>query len=91
LALSLLKQKFRLRIRLDISLIFHNIGDNQYTTKASLILSYISEGYIINDGEAKVVKIIYNLCAEKQYSLRDIMIELRSMGATNKKGKPFTL
>ena len=47
--------------------------------------------YIINETEAEIVRLMYNLCAERHYSLRDIMIELRSMGIMNRKGKPFTL
>jgi site-specific DNA recombinase len=47
--------------------------------------------YIINETEAEIIRLIYSLCADKHYSLRDIMIELRSMGITNRKSKPFTL
>jgi site-specific DNA recombinase len=47
--------------------------------------------YIINETEAEIIRLMYSLCADKHYSLRDIMIELRSMGITNRKNKPFTL
>lgn len=47
--------------------------------------------YIINEAEAKIIRLMYDLCADKHYSLRDIMIELRSMGISNRRNKPFTL
>lgn len=47
--------------------------------------------YIINEAEAKIIRLMYDLCADKHYSLRDIMMELRSMGITNRRNKPFTL
>ncbi|SFL33102.1 Site-specific DNA recombinase [Pelosinus propionicus DSM 13327] len=47
--------------------------------------------YIINDKEAAIIKLMYNLCGKKQYSLRDILLEFKSMGIVNRKNKPFTL
>jgi site-specific DNA recombinase len=47
--------------------------------------------YVINEAEAEIIRLMYNLCTDKHYSLRDIMMELRSMGITNRKNKPFTL
>ena len=47
--------------------------------------------YIINEAEANIIKSMYNLCGNKQYSLRDIMLEFKSMGIVNRKNKPFTL
>lgn len=47
--------------------------------------------YVINEHEAGIVKLIFYLCATKHYSLRDIMLELKTKNAANKQGKPFTL
>lgn len=47
--------------------------------------------YLINETEANIIKLIYSLCADKHYSLRDIILELKSMGIMNRKSKPFAL
>ncbi|MDF2635534.1 MAG: Resolvase protein [Pelosinus sp.] len=51
----------------------------------------VNSMYMINETEANIIRLMYSLCADKHYSLRDIMLELRSMGIMNRKGKPFVL
>jgi len=45
--------------------------------------------YIINKEEAEIVRTIFNLYTEKQYSTIKLEAELKLMGIVNKNGKPF--
>lgn len=46
--------------------------------------------YIINEQEAEIVRLIFETYINKQIGVRQLSLELRSLGILNKTGKPFT-
>lgn len=45
--------------------------------------------YTINQQEAEIVKLIFNLYTSRNYGVNSLYSELKAMGIVNRKGKPF--
>lgn len=47
--------------------------------------------YEISPTESEVVKLIFNTYVDRKYGVRSLCFELKALGITNKKGKPFSV
>ncbi|MEN6567831.1 MAG: recombinase family protein [Veillonellales bacterium] len=47
--------------------------------------------YIINEREAEIVRLIYNLCIKEKMGARTLALELMSRGVIGRKGKPLSV